>query len=102
MKDITRQEWKELTAQDDNAVIIDVRTADEVAEGMIPKALHHDIFQPQELMAALQNMDQSKNYYIYCRSGGRSGQACQIMDQMGFKTTYNLLGGFSEWDGDIA
>lgn len=102
MKDITRQEWKELTATDDNAVIIDVRTDDEVAEGMIPNALHHDIFQPQELMAALQEMDKSKNYYIYCRSGGRSGQACQIMNQMGFKTTYNLLGGFSEWDGDVA
>ncbi|MBF4983189.1 rhodanese-like domain-containing protein [Nonlabens mediterrranea] len=102
MKDITKQEWKELTANDENAVIIDVRTADEVAEGMIPNALHHDIFKPQELMAALEKMDKSKNYYIYCRSGGRSGQACQIMNQMGFETTYNLLGGFGEWDGDTA
>ncbi|WP_438962240.1 rhodanese-like domain-containing protein [Nonlabens sp.] len=102
MKDITKQEWKELIATDDHAVIIDVRTDDEVAEGMIPNAVHHDIFKPQELMAALQEMDKSKNYYVYCRAGGRSAQACQIMNQMGFKTTYNLIGGFSEWDGDIA
>lgn len=102
MKDINKQEWKELTAQDNQAVIIDVRTDDEVAEGMIPNALHHDIFQPQELMAALKDMDKSKNYYVYCRSGGRSAQACQVMDQMGFENTYNLIGGFSEWDGDVA
>jgi rhodanese-related sulfurtransferase len=47
-------------------------------------------------------MDKSKNYYVYCRAGSRSSQACQIMDQMGFENTYNLAGGFSNWDGPIS
>ena len=49
----------------------------------------------------LEKLDKSKNYYVYCRSGGRSAQAATLMDQMGFNETYNLLGGFKEWDGDV-
>ena len=43
--------------------------------------------------------DKSKNYYVYCHSGVRSVQACQIMKTFGFNNLYNLLGGISEWTG---
>jgi hypothetical protein len=43
-------------------------------------------------------MDKSKNYYVYCRAGSRSSQACQIMDQMGLRIP-DLTGGYSNWDG---
>ena len=33
----------------------------------------------------------------YCRSGNRSGQACMILDMLGFKNTKNLAGGMQEW-----
>jgi rhodanese-related sulfurtransferase len=33
----------------------------------------------------------------YCRSGNRSGQACQILDMVGFKNTKNLTGGMMAW-----
>src|SRR5450432_2047493 len=33
----------------------------------------------------------------YCRSGNRSGQACQILDMMGFTNTKNLQGGMLAW-----
>ncbi len=33
----------------------------------------------------------------YCRSGNRSGQACQILDMLGFKNTKNLQGGMLAW-----
>jgi len=101
MKNLNNEEWKEKTANDSNAVILDVRTDEEVAEGIIENAIQHDIHQPQEFMAALEQMDKSKNYYVYCRAGSRSSQACQIMDQMGFENTYNLTGGFSNWDGSV-
>jgi rhodanese-related sulfurtransferase len=101
MQDLTREQWKQMTAEDNEAVILDVRTQEEIDEGIIPEARHHDIYESGRFMDAIQQMDKSRNYYIYCRSGGRSAQACQIMDQMGFENTYNLLGGFSEWDGKI-
>jgi rhodanese-related sulfurtransferase len=34
---------------------------------------------------------------VYCRSGNRSGQACQILDLAGFTNTKNLVGGMLNW-----
>lgn len=34
---------------------------------------------------------------IHCRSGNRSGQACLLLDAMGFKNTYNVTGGILAW-----
>ncbi|UZO79284.1 rhodanese-like domain-containing protein [Aquimarina sp. ERC-38] len=101
IKDITQDEWVEMIENDKDAVILDVRTDDEVAEGYIPGMINYDIHGGQEFMDQLNTLDKSKNYYVYCRSGARSGQACQIMDQNGFANAYNLIGGFMNWDGDI-
>lgn len=98
-EDITQDEWTELIAKDDNAVILDVRTEDEVADGYIPNMVNIDIRMGQGFLNEVEKLDKSKNYYVYCRSGARSAQACGIMTEMGFETTYNLLGGFMEWDG---
>jgi rhodanese-related sulfurtransferase len=100
MQELSNEEWKERTASDENKILLDVRTDEEVADGIIPGAQQLDIYQPQEFMDAVQKMDKDKNYYIYCRSGGRSGQACQILEQSGIQNTYNLTGGYSNWDGD--
>lgn len=100
MKNITKTEWKELLKKDDSAFVMDVRTDEEFVEGYIPDAQQIDIQDPAGFMEKIGALDKSKNYYVYCRSGGRSLQACQLLDQMGFENTYNLLGGFSEWDGD--
>ena len=101
-QDITQEEWRQQLAEDANALILDVRTEEEVEEGFIPNMVHIDIRVGQGFVDELQKLDKSKNYYVYCRSGGRSAQACAIMNQMGFETTYNLLGGFMNWDGETA
>jgi len=101
-EDITQDEWQDLIADDANAVILDVRTEEEVADGFIPNMLNIDIRKGQGFLDEVEKLDTSKNYYIYCRSGARSAQACTLMNQMGFETTYNLLGGFMEWDGETA
>lgn len=101
-KDITQEEWLELLHTDEHAIILDVRTEEEVEDGYIPNMIHIDIRQGQGFLDEIEKLDKSKNYYVYCRSGGRSGQACNLMDQMGFKTTYNLLGGFMNWTGETA
>ncbi|WP_029038439.1 rhodanese-like domain-containing protein [Salinimicrobium xinjiangense] len=100
MKEITQEEWREKIAEDDNAVILDVRTEAEVEEGHLPGAKNIDIYKGQEFIDEIDQLDRDKNYYVYCRSGARSAQACTLMDQKGFKTTYNLLGGFSQWKGE--
>jgi rhodanese-related sulfurtransferase len=42
-------------------------------------------------------LDKSKSYAIYCRSGKRSVDACEVMTEIGFKSIYNLNGGIIEW-----
>jgi rhodanese-related sulfurtransferase len=100
MKNITQTEWNELISSDDNNVILDVRTPSEWSEGIIENAVLINIMEPQSFMESIEELDKSKNYYIYCRSGGRSGQACQVMDSIGFGITYNLMGGMMEWNGE--
>lgn len=102
MKELSQEEWKAQLEQDDKAVILDVRTQEEVDEGHIPDAKHLDIYKGQEFVDEIDKLDREKNYYIYCRSGARSAQACTLMDQMGFNNTYNLIGGFSKWEGPRA
>ncbi|AXO81420.1 rhodanese-like domain-containing protein [Olleya aquimaris] len=101
MADLTQSDWVNQLKEDENAVILDVRTAAEVAEGKIPNTLHIDIYKGQGFVYEVDALDKSKSFYVYCRSGGRSAQACNIMNQLGFEKTYNLLGGFNEWTGDV-
>jgi rhodanese-related sulfurtransferase len=99
---LSQQEWAEKLANDDNAVILDVRTEDEVNEGIIPGAINIDIYEGQGFIYKVEELDKSKNYYVYCKAGSRSQQACNIMSQLGFENTYNLMGGFSQWTGDVS
>ena len=100
MADLSQTQWSAQLAKDENAVIIDVRTMAEVKEGHIPNMKHLDIFNAGPFMEAAKKMDPSKSYYVYCRSGGRSAQACAILNSLGFKNTYNLAGGFMQWQGE--
>ena len=102
MADLSQEEWTSQLENDDNAFILDVRTEDEVEEGYIPNATNIDIYKGQGFIDELEKLDKTKNYYVYCRSGNRSGQACAIMSSLGFKNAYNLEGGFMNWEGEVA
>lgn len=101
MADLTQKDWVDQLNNDENAVILDVRTQDEVDEGKIPNSIHIDIHRGQGFIYEVDALDKTKNYYVYCKAGGRSGQACTIMNHLGFKNTYNLIGGIMAWTGDI-
>ena len=100
MADLTQKQWREQLENDDNSVILNVRTEAEFEEGYIPGAVQMDIYNGAEFLQFAKELDPEKNYYVYCRSGGRSAQACMLLNSVGVKNSYNLLGGFSEWEGD--
>lgn len=100
MQNLTQGQWTDQLANSENAVIIDVRAPHEIAEGYIPGALHMNIQDAAGFMQQTEELDKDKDYFLYCRSGGRSGQACMIMNSIGFKNTYNLMGGFDQWQGE--
>ena len=99
MKNLTSKELIEKLDNDQNGFLLDVRSEEEYEESNIPNSKLLNIRDPQSFMDGLQNLDKSKNYYVYCHSGVRSVQACQIMKTFGFDNLYNLLGGISEWTG---
>lgn len=101
MNNLSQNEWVSQLENDENAIVLDVRTDDEVAEGVIANAKHIDIYKGQDFINEVEGLDKTKNYYVYCRSGARSGQACGIMNQLGFENAYNLSGGILEWEGEL-
>lgn len=90
-------EFKAAIRNNKNAVILDVRTPAEIAAGKIDKAIEIDFFDNNFAEKALA-LDKSKDYYIYCRSGNRSGQACALMAANGFSNLVNLDGGMMAWE----
>ncbi len=101
MEELNSKDWFEKSSSDTGAVILDVRTPEECEEGIIPGAMQMDILNPGEFMQKAQELDASKSYYVYCRAGGRSAQACAVLKSLGINDTYNLVGGITEWDGPI-
>ena len=98
---LEQEQWWSNALEDENAVFLDVRTPEEFERGIIPNAINIDIYKGQGFIYLLDELDKSKNYYVYCHAGSRSAKACEIMLQMGFHVAYNLLGGISVWKGLI-
>jgi len=96
VEDISVEEFKSMM-NEDNTVILDVRTEDEVKEGIIDGAMHINLFD-SDFRDQLEELDKSKTYLVYCRSGNRSGKACEVMNNMGFDNAYNLEGGILAWN----
>lgn len=94
-EDLDGKNFKEKFGQNKNAELLDVRTAGEFASGSIPGARNLDVTSGQ-LQNALPDLDKSKEYFLFCRSGARSGSACQLMSDKGYKV-YNLQGGIGSW-----
>ena len=81
---------------DSNVVILDVRKADEFAEGHIKGAVLIDQFQNDFVEQAQAKLPKDKIIAIYCRSGRRSASAAGKMADIGYKCV-NLKGGILAW-----
>ncbi len=99
VKDVTVQEASDLIQQNKgnpDFQIIDVRTPEEFNDGHIENAVLID-FYSENFKDELAQLDREKTYFVYCRSGNRSGQAVAIMSEMGFQEVYNLSAGIIDW-----
>lgn len=92
--DISIDEFKE-KYENEQGVVIDVRTREEYEEGHLAKTDTLLDFTNGEFQESLNKLDKNKTYYLYCRTGNRSGQAARIMKSEGFEKVYNI-GGFED------
>lgn len=98
---ITVDEAKQIFASDtdETYIILDVRRADEFAEGHIPGAINvaNESIGSEELEEL---PDKDQIIYVYCRSGNRSRQASEKLAALGYKNIIEF-GGIMDWTGEI-
>ena len=87
---------EEFAKKSPNGVILDVRTAQEVAQGKLANAVVLDYYQANFLDKALE-IPKDKEIYIYCAVGARSLEAAQLLTQQGYTKVYHLQGGIQAW-----
>jgi rhodanese-related sulfurtransferase len=78
-------------------VILDVRTPSEFAAGHIEGAIMID-FNASNFSTEVGKLDKDKTYLVYCRTSNRSGQAVNVMKDLGFKEVYDMDGGIVAWE----
>ena len=92
-RDLDVQTTAEL-AQRSDVVILDVREQDELDAGHIPGAL----FIPMsEIQGRLSEVPKDKTVIVQCRSGNRSSQVTDYLQQQGFTNVRNMAGGINQW-----
>lgn len=91
---VAAQDFIERYQKDERAVLLDVRTASEYAEGYLPDAVHIDFYAP-DFKEKIAQLDKEKTYYLYCRSGNRSGKTLAMMRELGFSTMFDAAGGIA-------
>lgn len=93
--DITVPQFKNLVVEQ-GGTILDVRTPEEWAEGIISNATQINYYD-EDFAAQIETLDKSKPVFVYCKSGGRSSSAAEILKEKGFSKIYNLDGGITAW-----
>lgn len=84
---------------DANNVLIDVRTPEEYAEGHVPGAINLNV-KDDNFGKRVSELDSTKNYYIYCRSGVRAKSAEAIMLENNLKKVHTFQDGMLTYKGE--
>jgi rhodanese-related sulfurtransferase len=97
-KKITNEELTALI-KDGQVQLVDVRTPEETADGMIEGAQNIN-FRDASFREQIGSLDKDKPVAVYCGAGGRSGKTSQLLEELGFKEIYDLSGGFTQWEAE--
>lgn len=81
---------------DTTAIILDVRTPEEYKEEHLAGAQQLDFLNSEAFDAGIKQLDNTHTYYVYCRSGKRSHNACIKMKKQGLKV-FDMEGGILNW-----
>lgn len=77
-------------------IVLDVRTKSEYDQGHLVNATLIDYYK-SDFKQQLSKLDKNKPVFVYCKAGGRSGSAVEILTDLGFKKVYDLQGGMNAW-----
>ncbi|PKP48523.1 MAG: rhodanese-like domain-containing protein [Bacteroidetes bacterium HGW-Bacteroidetes-12] len=92
---VDAQKFNELITQ--GGTILDVRTPEEWAQGIIKGAVKMN-FYDADFSKQIETLDKTQPIYVYCKAGGRSGKTAKQLEKLGFTKVYDLDGGIGAWD----
>ncbi|MFD0869789.1 Probable adenylyltransferase/sulfurtransferase MoeZ [Chlamydia abortus] len=95
MDTITPSEVKERLSKGEKLNLLDVREDEEIAQGAIPGVQHIPL---GELPERYREIPQADEIIVICRSGNRSGKACEYLASVGVTGLKNMVGGMLEWE----
>lgn len=99
MKEITVEELKKKIDQKESFLLLDVR---EPFEAHISNIDTNSTLIPlDDLSGRIQELDETQEIILMCRSGVRSGKAYEMLKDNGFSNIANLKGGINEWAAKI-
>lgn len=94
--EISADEMKKAIESGADLVILDVRSAEEVARSRIPGSIHLELGEIGRNVEKLLP-DKFRTVYVYCLSGSRSLEAAREMVNLGYKNVYSLQNGLLSW-----
>ncbi|QGG56574.1 rhodanese-like domain-containing protein [Paenibacillus sp. B01] len=94
----TTEELLKRLEQGEAINLVDVREDEEWEDGHIAEARHVALSRLQESMDELRPEDGT--IWLICRSGARSGRACDYLNAIGYDAV-NVEGGMLSWPGEI-
>ncbi|MFV8322498.1 thioredoxin domain-containing protein [Flavobacterium sp. LB3P21] len=97
IKTIDSKTFSEKMAATPNPQILDVRTPEEFTSDHIDNAKNIN-WLGTTFVSDVEKLDKSQPVFVYCKSGGRSQKAAEKLNELGFKTIYQLDGGILKWD----
>ncbi|MCU7917233.1 MAG: rhodanese-like domain-containing protein [Candidatus Thiodiazotropha sp. (ex Epidulcina cf. delphinae)] len=94
IKEIDAGDLQNRIVEGDEYLLLDIRSAGELVQGVLPDAEHL----PMHLLPLrMSELPKDKDVILYCHSGARSYHACAYLTQQGFANVINLRGGILNW-----
>lgn len=95
--DLSVSEFQAMLEKDQSVQLVDVRTAEEFAQGHLKGAVNIDWKADDFAQKVSAQLDKDRPVMLYCRSGRRSAEAAAAAEKLGFKT-FNMKGGILAYE----
>lgn len=93
---ISWEEYGQMSQEQSDWQVIDVRTGQEFEAGNIHSSVNID-FYAADFKEQMDKLDKKRPVVVYCKRGGRSNKAASICKELGFEKVYDIEGGYDQW-----
>jgi thioredoxin len=99
VKTIAAEEFQKMLSVNADVIVLDVRTPEEFSAGRLENAININYYD-KDFKNQIDDLDKSKKVFVYCKSGGRSSGAAEILAKQGFAEIVELKGGLLTWQAN--